>query len=77
MRRTATTVGNILNLKRAVRTAFRVQMAEMGFSMVEVISSCPTNWGMTPKESLRWIEDKLLPYYPLGDYKVLDAVKEL
>jgi 2-oxoglutarate/2-oxoacid ferredoxin oxidoreductase subunit beta len=77
VRRTAAGVGNIAKLKRAIRTAFKVQMAGMGFSLVEVLSNCPTNWGMTPKESLRWIEEKLVPYYPLGDYKVLDAVREL
>jgi 2-oxoglutarate ferredoxin oxidoreductase subunit beta len=77
VRRTAASVGNINKLKRAIRTAFKVQMAGLGYSLVEVVSNCPTNWGMTPKESLRWIEEKLLPYYPLGDYKVLDAVQEL
>jgi len=77
VRRTATNPGNITRLKRAVITAFKVQMAGLGYSIVEVISNCPTNWGLTPKESIRWIEEKMLPYYPLGDYKVLDAVKEL
>lgn len=77
VRRSAAGVANIARLKRAIRTAFKVQLAGLGYSLVEVVSNCPTNWGMTPKESLRWIEEKLLPYYPLGDYKVLDAVKEL
>lgn len=77
VRRTATSPANINRLKRAIKTAFKVQMAGLGYSLVEVISNCPTNWAMTPKESLRWIEEKLLSYYPLGDYKVLDAVKEL
>jgi 2-oxoglutarate ferredoxin oxidoreductase subunit beta len=77
VRRTATQPTNIMKLKRAIKTAFKVQIAGLGFSLVETISSCPTNWGMTPKESLRWIEEKMIPYYPLGDYKVLDAVKDL
>ena len=77
VRRTATNPGNITRLKRAVITAFKVQMAGLGYAIVEVISNCPTNWGLTPKESIRWLEEKMLPYYPLGDYKVLDAVKEL
>jgi len=77
VRRTATNPGNIAKLKRAVITAFKVQMAGLGYSLVEVISNCPTNWGLMPKESIRWIEEKMLAYYPLGDYKVLDEVKEL
>ena len=77
VRRAATNPGNITKLKRAVRTAFKVQMAGLGYSLVEVVSNCPTNWGVTPKESLRWIEETLLSYYPLGDYKVIDAVKDL
>ena len=77
VRRSATNPGNIAKLKRAIATAFKVQKAELGYSLVEVISNCPTNWGLTPKESLGWIEDRMLPYYPLGDYKVLDAVREL
>lgn len=77
VRRTATNPGNINKLKRAITTAFKVQMAELGYSFVEVVSNCPTNWGVAPKESLRWIEEKMLPYYPLGDYKVLDVVREL
>ena len=77
VRRAATNPGNIAKLKQAITTAFKVQKAELGYSLVEVISNCPTNWGLTPKESLSWIEDKMLPYYPLGDYKVLDAVRDL
>ena len=77
VRRSATNPGNIAKLKRAISTAFKVQKAELGYSLVEVIANCPTNWGLTPRESLGWIEDKMLPYYPLGDYKVLDAVREL
>jgi 2-oxoglutarate ferredoxin oxidoreductase subunit beta len=77
VRRAANNPANLSKLKRAIRTAFKVQMAGLGYSLVEVISNCPTNWGLSPKESLRWIEETMLPYYPLGDYKVIDAVKEL
>jgi 2-oxoglutarate ferredoxin oxidoreductase subunit beta len=55
----------------------QVQMAGLGFSLVEVVSNCPTNWGMTPKESLKFVEERMIPYYPLGDYKVKDEVKAL
>ena len=62
-------VKNVKTAKKAVRKAFENQIAGKGFSLVEVISSCPTNWGMTPVQSMKWIEEKMLPYYPLGVYK--------
>jgi 2-oxoglutarate/2-oxoacid ferredoxin oxidoreductase subunit beta len=77
VRRSAVNPKDIRQLKRAIVTAFKVQMAGLGYSLVEVISNCPTNWGMTPLESLNWVEANLLPYYPPGDYKVLEAVKAL
>jgi 2-oxoglutarate ferredoxin oxidoreductase subunit beta len=77
VRRSATTPKQINQLKRAIRTAFKVQMAGLGFSMVEVVSNCPTNWGMSPVESLKFVQAKMIPYYPLGDYKVKGKVKQL
>lgn len=77
VRRTAINPKEIRRLKRAIVTAFKVQMAGLGYSLVEVISNCPTNWGMTPVESLKWIEEHMLPYYPLGDYKVAEGVENL
>jgi 2-oxoglutarate ferredoxin oxidoreductase subunit beta len=56
--------------KKAIKQAFQYQMENRCFSFVEVISTCPTNWGMTPVDALKWAEDTLLPYYELGDYKV-------
>jgi 2-oxoglutarate ferredoxin oxidoreductase subunit beta len=56
--------------KKAIKKAFEYQVQGKCFSFVEVISTCPTNWGMTPLDSLKWAEDTLLPYYELGDYKV-------
>ena len=53
------------------------QMNGLGFTMVELLSACPTNWGFSPPDALQWIEDNMVPVYPLGDYKVIDAVKEL
>jgi 2-oxoglutarate ferredoxin oxidoreductase subunit beta len=52
-------------------------MHGLGFSMVELLSSCPTNWGLSPEESLKWIENEMIPYFPLGDYKVADEVAAL
>lgn len=77
VRRSATTPKQINQLKKALRTAFRVQMAGLGFSLVEVVSNCPTNWGLSPVESLKFVQEKMIPYYPLGDYKIIDEVKQL
>ena len=68
---------NIRMAKKAIRTAFEVQQRGLGFSMVELLSICPTNWGMKPIESLQWLADKMVTYYPIGDYKVNPAVAEI
>lgn len=60
---------NINKTKKAIRKAFEAQMAGKGFSMVEVLSTCPTNWGKSPVESMDWLESAMIPYYPLGVYK--------
>ncbi len=77
VRRSVYDIRTIKDAKKAIRTAFRVQMAGAGFSMIEFLSSCPTNWGLTPYQALDWIKENMVPYYPLGDYKVADIVKDL
>jgi 2-oxoglutarate ferredoxin oxidoreductase subunit beta len=77
VRRSLHDVKHIRMAKKAILTALKVQMVGFGFSMVELLSSCPTNWGFDANQSLKWIEDNMLPYFPLGDYKVADAVKAL
>ncbi len=77
VRRSMHDAANIRKAKKAILTAFKVQEAGLGFSMVEILSTCPTNWGVSPKDALEWLEENMLPYYPLGDYKVMDAVKPL
>ena len=62
-------VKNVNNAKKAIEKAFRNQVEGKGFSLVEVVSGCPTNWGMTPQAALKWIDDAMIPYYPLGVYK--------
>ncbi|MBP5256393.1 MAG: 2-oxoglutarate oxidoreductase [Clostridia bacterium] len=72
-------VNNVKNIKNAEKTilkAFKNQVEGKGFSIVEVVSACPTNWGMSPAEALKWIDDKMIPYYPLGVYKDRSAQKE-
>ncbi len=59
----------IKRAKKSIKKAFEYQLEARCFSMVELVSTCPTNWGMTPKEALNWTEDVLLPYYTLGEYK--------
>jgi 2-oxoglutarate ferredoxin oxidoreductase subunit beta len=68
---------NIRMAKKAIRTAFEVQQRGLGFSMIEFLSICPTNWGMTPSVALQWLNDKMVPYYPVGDYKVHPAIAEI
>ncbi len=65
-------IKNIKNAKKAIMKAFKVQQAGLGFSIVEVLSSCPTNWGLEPVQALKWIEDKMIPQYPLGNFKGKD-----
>jgi 2-oxoglutarate/2-oxoacid ferredoxin oxidoreductase subunit beta len=65
---------NIRLAKKAIRMAFEVQKRGLGFSMVELLSTCPTNWGLTPQESLRFVEEKMIPVYPLQDFKVSSAL---
>jgi len=57
---------NIIKTKNAIRKAFQTQIDGKGFSLVEILSNCPTNWGKTPAESMDWIEQNMIPYYPLG-----------
>ncbi len=68
---------NIRLAKKALRTAFEAQARGLGFSMVELLSTCPTNWGLTPLEALDWLEKNMLPAYPLGDYKVAPALASM
>lgn len=66
---TVDTVPHIRQAKEAIRKGFRNQMERKGFSIIEVISTCPTNWGMSPDDAFQWLRDNMLPYYPLGVYK--------
>ncbi len=60
---------NVLAAKRAIRKAFKNQIDGMGFSLVEVLSMCPTDWGMAPKQAVDWVRNSMMKYYPLGVYK--------
>ena len=62
-------VKNVKAAKKAIKKAFQYQVEGKGFSLIEVVSTCPTNWGMTPQNALKWLEENMIPYYPLGVYK--------
>ena len=62
-------VPNIRKAKAAIKKAFENQKNGKGFSIVEVLSTCPTNWGLSPEKALDWLRENMMPYYPLGVYK--------
>ncbi len=66
-------VPHIRKAKAAIKKAFQLQMEGRGFTMVEVLSTCPTNWGKTPQESMQWVKDAMMPVYPLGVFKDVTA----
>ncbi|MBR6794298.1 MAG: 2-oxoglutarate oxidoreductase [Clostridia bacterium] len=69
-------VKNVKAAKKAILKAFKNQIEGKGFSLIEVVSTCPTNWGLTPSKALEWLEENMLPYYPLGVYKDRSAKEE-
>ena len=69
------TVPNVIKAKKAIKKAFENQLAGKGFSLVEVLSICPTNWGLSPQESLKWLRDNMMPFYTLGVKK--DTTEEV
>lgn len=72
---TVVDVPNILKAKKAIKKAFELQLAGAGFTFVEVLSTCPTNWGMTPLEAIDWLKGNMIPYFPLGVYADRAEVK--
>ncbi|MCK9350502.1 MAG: 2-oxoglutarate oxidoreductase [Clostridiaceae bacterium] len=64
-----TTPAQIARAKRAIKKAFEIQIQGLGFTMIEVLSTCPTNWGMTPVEALGWLNDNMIPAFPLGVFR--------
>lgn len=68
-------VPNIRKAKKAIKKAFQVQIEGKGFGIVEILSTCPTNWGITPVDSLTWLKENMIPYYPLGNFRTPEEVK--
>lgn len=70
---TVDTPRNVLAAKRAIKKAFEYQMEGLGYTIIEIVSTCPTNWGMSPVASLEWMRNEMLPVYPLGVYRDIKA----
>jgi 2-oxoglutarate ferredoxin oxidoreductase subunit beta len=68
---------NIRKAKKSIRLAFETQLRGLGFSMVELLSTCPINWELSPIEALQWIEERMIPVYPLEDFKVSPSLSQV
>jgi 2-oxoglutarate ferredoxin oxidoreductase subunit beta len=68
---------HILQAKKVLKKAFQVQQAGLGFAFVSILSTCPTNWGLSPADSLKWLQDNMIPIYQMGELKVTEEVKAL
>lgn len=77
VRRSLHDAANIRKSKKAIRMAFEAQERGLGFSMVELLSTCPTNWKIDPQESLEFVKEQMVPVFPLGDYKVSEVLQSL
>jgi len=70
---TVDSVKNVNIAKKAIKKGFENQINKRGYSIIEVVSTCPTNWGLSPQEAMKWLQDNMLEYYPLGVYKDVTA----
>lgn len=68
---------NIIQAKKAIKKAFQVQQQGLGYALVSVLSTCPTNWGMSPDDSLKWLRDNMIPVYQMGELKVAKEAQNL
>ena len=70
---TVDSVAHVREAKKAIKKGFENQINKRGYSIIEVVSTCPTNWGLSPKEAMNWLRETMIPYYPLGVYKDVTA----
>ena len=70
---TVDSVPHVREAKKAIKKGFENQINKRGYSIIEVVSTCPTNWGLSPQEAVGWLRENMLPYYPLGVYKDITA----
>ena len=71
-----TDIPNLNKAKKAIKKAFELQQKNAGFTFVEILATCPTNWGMTPIKAIDWLKENMIPYYPLGVYKDINKEEE-
>jgi 2-oxoglutarate ferredoxin oxidoreductase subunit beta len=76
-RTAVTSPRHVRSAKQAIRRAIRAQLEGLGFSLVEVLSTCPTRWGMSPQKALSWLEENMIPYYPLQEFVVAEALQDV
>lgn len=76
VRRSLHDAQHVRQAKKAVRMAFETQVKGLGFSLVELLSTCPTNWAMSPVDAAKWVQDNMLPIFPVGDFKVRKELLE-
>ena len=69
-------VKNVLNAKKAIKKGFMMQQEKKGLSIIEVLSTCPTNWGLSPEKAIEWLRENMIEHYPLGVYKDITATEE-
>ena len=72
---TLSTPGDVRKAKQAIRRAFEVQEKKLGFAFVELLSTCPTNWGLSPEKALSWLRENMMDYYPVKQFKCPEEVK--
>ena len=73
---TVNSPANKRNAKKAIKKCFQTQIDRKGFGIVEVLSTCPTNWGYSPADAMKWLEDNMIPYYPLGNFRTPEEVEK-
>ena len=69
-------VKNVVNAKKAIKKGFMMQQEKKGLSIIEVLSTCPTNWGLSPEKAIDWLRENMIEHYPLGVYKDITATEE-
>ncbi|MBC5997751.1 2-oxoglutarate oxidoreductase [Romboutsia ilealis] len=74
---TVDTPANVRKAKKAIKKAFQVQLSGLGFAIVEVLSTCPTNWGLAPNDALKWLRENMIPYYPIKNFKDIEINGEV
>ncbi|MCJ7821823.1 MAG: 2-oxoglutarate oxidoreductase, partial [Armatimonadetes bacterium] len=74
---TVTIPQRVREAKRAVRRAFQAQLKGLGFSLVEVLSTCPTRWGRPPQEAMAWLDENMVAYYPLEEFRAAEGLSEV